>query len=166
MHLWYPHSKISLGLVQCACRLVSSHHISPLATTWYTRSIPCKMQGVRRIRPGNWWEGMHRATRLREGSGGPISTLVGIRLRTHLSDCWRWVLLAALLALLPGWTDAAGSQAQVLRAGSGLRANEVQAHHLTRKAVCSGTFLGQSPLFKGEWVAHEVCSPSYQQHPC
>ncbi|EIE21588.1 hypothetical protein COCSUDRAFT_66960 [Coccomyxa subellipsoidea C-169] len=102
---------------------------------------------------------MHRATRLREGSGGPISTLVGIRLRTHLSDCWRWVLLAALLALLPGWTDAAGSQAQVLRAGSGLRANEVQAHHLTRKAVCSGTFLGQSPLFKGEWVAHE--EPSF-----
>lgn len=71
---------------------------------------------------------------------------------------WRWALLAAFFALLLCWAEAAGSQAEVLRAGSGMRANENQGHHLTRKATCSGQFLGQSPLFKGEWVPHEVGS--------
>lgn len=101
---------------------------------------------------------MHWAVRLRKGSDQLGCKSVLSSRRSQTSDCWRWVPLAAFLALLPGWTEAAGSQASdVLRAGSGLRVNEVQAHHLTRKAVCSGQFLGQSPLFKGEWVPHEVC---------
>lgn len=45
-------------------------------------------------------------------------------------------------------------------------------HHLTRKAMCSRKFLGQTPLFKGEWVPHQVscpctpfCSSHSNEHP-
>ena len=39
--------------------------------------------------------------------------------------------------------------------------------HLTRKAVCSRNFLGHTPLFKGEWVPHQVscpCTPFCSSH--
>ncbi len=107
--------------------------------------------------------GMHQWVRQRWGrtqhACAYIQTIPSDR-HNNLSQSWRWALLAAIFALLLCWAEAAGSQADVLRAGSGMRANEKQGHHLTRKATCSGQFLGQSPLFKGEWVPHEVGSIS------
>jgi len=111
-----------------------------------------------RQRRGMRWEG-----RLPQAPDHKRSQLPGTGACSHSQKYCQWVWLTALLALLSCGAEAAGSQAQVLRAGSGLRQNEVQAHHLTRKAVCSGHFLGQAPLFKGEWVPDEVSQVSW---PC
>ena len=50
----------------------------------------------------------------------------------------------------------AADRPDVLRAGSGLRRGGATAQYMVRKAECSRNFLGQTPLFKGEWVPHKV----------
>lgn len=69
-----------------------------------------------------------------------------------------------LLGLLPAH---AVDRPSLLRAGSGMRLDDIQMQHLTQKAVCSRNFLGQTPLFKGEWVPHQVscpCTPFCSPH--
>ena len=73
---------------------------------------------------------------------------------------------ANLLLLLGAFLLAAhaADRPDVLRAGSGLRKGGATAQYLMRKAQCSRTFLGQTPLFKGEWVPHKVSAILLQMH--
>ena len=64
-------------------------------------------------------------------------------------------ILRCLLIL--GMTAAqAADRPQTLRAGTGLRQQDIRLEHLTQKATCTKAFLGQTPLFKGEWIPHKV----------
>ena len=58
----------------------------------------------------------------------------------------------------------AADRPDVLRAGSGLRRGGATAQYMVRKAECSRNFLGQTPLFKGEWVPHKVSATRRQMH--
>ena len=58
----------------------------------------------------------------------------------------------------------AADRPDVLRAGSGLRRGGATAQYLVRKAECSRSFLGQTPLFKGEWVPHKVSADLRHVH--
>ena len=93
----------------------------------------------------------HRQCRRRENASSQ---------QHHVVAC----LCVALLAVVR--PAAAAEPQQVLRAGSGLRQGYVKALQLTQKAACSRQFLGQSPLFKGEWVPSQVSSMSDACWPC
>ena len=71
-------------------------------------------------------------------------------------------LLLLLGTLLPA--AHAADRPDVLRAGSGLRRGGATAQYMVRKAECSRNFLGQTPLFKGEWVPHKVSANRRQMH--
>ena len=76
-------------------------------------------------------------------------------------------LLRTCLLLLGMLPAHAVDRPSLVRAGSGMRQDDIQMQHLTRKAVCSRNFLGQTPLFKGEWVPHQVscpCTPFCSSH--
>lgn len=81
----------------------------------------------------------------------------GMPIRREASPPKLLLLLGTLLL-----TAHAADRPDVLRAGSGLRKGGGTAQYLTRKAECSRTFLGQTPLFKGEWVPHKVSAMLHQ----
>ncbi len=63
---------------------------------------------------------------------------------------WRCLLILGMTAA------QAADRPNTLRAGTGVRQQDIRLEHLTQKATCTKTFLGQTPLFKGEWVPHKV----------
>ena len=63
---------------------------------------------------------------------------------------WRCLLMLGIAAV------QAAERPHMLRAGTGVRQQDIRLEHLTQKATCTKTFLGQTPLFKGEWVPHKV----------
>ncbi len=65
-------------------------------------------------------------------------------------------LICSCLFILGIAAAQAAQRPQKLRAGSGMRQDDIKFQHLTHKAVCSQDFLGQTPLFKGEWIPHKV----------
>jgi hypothetical protein len=71
------------------------------------------------------------------------------------------VLLLTCLLFLGILPAHAVDRPSLLRAGSGMRRDDIQLQHLTQKAACTRSFLGQTPLFKGEWVPHQVSCPLY-----
>ena len=79
-------------------------------------------------------------------------------------------LLISLLLLTLVLAAHAADRHAVLRAGSGLRKGGATAQYMVHKAECSRSFLGQTPLFKGEWVPHKVGTNLLPMHiaaiPC
>ena len=72
---------------------------------------------------------------------------------------YRYILLLGIAAA------QAADRPHTLRAGTGVRQQDIRLQHLTQKAVCTKTFLGQTPLFKGEWVPHTVSCHALKHPP-